>query len=208
MLAAARSVYSADLVHQRHTLITSLHEAILRRHNDLARKVVQREEQARHGQADEARGTKQAVQEDSPDNEFNRGVWIRVSHPAINLIGTTHVPNSVNRCHANSLTRSTSVVMSVMICALLEKSSSSLFSSLESLATLAAAAPFSAAAPSAAGPEDEAMSLRTSVLAYRIEFSCTLKLTCRVVVERDHSWPVTTPGFSTRTHDERENTTY
>lgn len=91
--------------------------------------------------------------------------------------------------------------MSVMICALLEKSSSSLFSSL---ATLAAAAPLSA--PSDTGAADEAMSLRTSVLAYRIEFSCTLKLTCRFVVARDHSWPDTAHNVRLHTQNEREDT--
>src|ERR1700683_1221875 len=33
-----------------------------------------------------------------------------------------HIPTSANICHANSLTRSTSVVIRVMICALLENS--------------------------------------------------------------------------------------
>ena len=96
----------------------------------------------------------------------------------------------MNKWNENSLTRSTSVVMSVMICALLEKSSSSLFSSFD-LLSASAAAPFVAALASGPEPEDDAMSFRTSVFAYRMELSCTLKLTCRVVVERDHSWPVT-----------------
>ena len=62
----------------------------------------------------------------------------------------------VNRCHENSETRSTSVVMSVMICALLEKSSSSSFLSSPSGDSEAAA---------------DATSLRTSVFAKRMELS-------------------------------------
>ena len=96
--------------------------------------------------------------------------------------------------------------MSVMICALLEKSSSSLFSSLGSLSPFATA-PFFAVLLSGLEPEDEAMSLRTSVFAYRIEFSCTLKLTCRVVVESDHSCPVTAHTVSNHDHDERGTAT-
>ena len=75
--------------------------------------------------------------------------------------GGRDIPKRVNRWNANSLTRSTSVVMSVMICALLEKSSSSPFFSSLALSPAPAAAPLL----SGPAPEDEAMSLRTSVFA-------------------------------------------
>lgn len=64
-------ICGTDLVHQRHALITSLHEIVLRRNDDLAREVIQREEQARHGQTDEARDAEQGIQEDSTDNELD-----------------------------------------------------------------------------------------------------------------------------------------
>ena len=97
-------------------------------------------------------------------------------------------PTSVNMCQANSLTLSTSVVISVMICALLEKSpSSSFFSELSDAVSVM----FLSLALFSDGPEDEATSFLTSVLAKRIEFSCTRMPTCNVVVERDHICPLT-----------------
>ena len=114
-----------------------------------------------------------------------------------------HAPASVNKCHAKSLTRSTSVVKSVIICALLEKSPSS--SSF-----------FSASMPSPAATAVSFLdtSLRMSVLVKRIDPSrlltgfltgdfagffegdvgdegVALGRTWIVVVEIDHSWPVT-----------------
>jgi len=99
-------------------------------------------------------------------------------------IASTHdVPTSVNVCQQNSLTLSTSVVISVMICALLENSPASV--SEPSDAVSVSVFLFSD------GPEDEATSFLASVLAKRIEFNCTRMLTCSVVVERDHIWPLT-----------------
>lgn len=91
-------------------------------------------------------------------------------------------PTSVNMCQLNSLTLSTSVVMSVMIWALLENSPCSSFSELSDAVSVS---PLSLALFSDR-LEDEATSFLTSVLANRIEFNCTRKLTCSVVVEMDH----------------------
>jgi hypothetical protein len=99
-----------------------------------------------------------------------------------------NAPTSVKICQLNSLTLSTSVVISVMICALLEKSP--LSSSLSELSEAESVMSLSLSLFSE-GPEDEATSFLTSVLAKRIEFSCIRIPTCSVVVERDHIWPLT-----------------
>lgn len=91
------------------------------------------------------------------------------------------VPTSVNMCQLNSLTLSTSVVMSVMICALLENSPCS-----GSELSDAVSVPILSFALLSDRLEDEATSFLTSVLANRIEFNCTRMLTCSVVVEMDH----------------------
>lgn len=102
------------------------------------------------------------------------------------------------KCQLNSETRSTSVVISVMICALLLKSfSASSFFSASAGFTAPSTVEEVAAETSAvmgASPiffsvdeDEEATSFRRSVLAKRIVLSWTFRLTCRVVVERDQS---------------------
>lgn len=90
---------------------------------------------------------------------------------------------SVKKCHENSLTRSTSVVMSVMICALLEKSASSSFSFLPSstpdtpesveVACWWCGAGVEVLLSAEGSPEadEDATSFRTSVLAKRMVLS-------------------------------------
>ena len=79
-----------------------------------------------------------------------------------------------------------------MICALLENSPSSpFFSELSD----AVSESFLSLGSFSDGPEDEATSFLTSVLAKRIEFICTRMLTCRVVVEIDDIWPVTNKTY-------------
>ena len=63
-----------NLVHQRHPLVPRLHQVLLRAHDDLARKVVQREEQARHRQPEEALHAEQAVEEQRADDDLDRRV--------------------------------------------------------------------------------------------------------------------------------------
>lgn len=114
-----------------------------------------------------------------------------VSQPDACLEGSKDSPTRENTCQAKSLTRSTSVVINVMICALLEKSSSSSF--LPSTDDDEPEASISACweAVGAGGGELEATSFRTSVLAYRIELSWILRRTWIAVVANDHNCPVT-----------------
>jgi hypothetical protein len=81
--------------------------------------------------------------------------------------------------------------MSVMICALLEKEPSSSLSELSD----AVSESFLSFVLFSDGLEDEATSFLTSVLAKRIEFNCTRMLTCSVVVEIDHIWPLTNTTY-------------
>lgn len=110
------------------------------------------------------------------------------------------VPTSANMCHANSLTRSTSVVIRVMIWALLEKSPSSSSAAFPGCSAVSAAATvvswvgMRAAAwgtlvvsDSDFGAAEEAMSFRTSVFAKSTELSWTRRRTWMVVVDSDHS---------------------
>ena len=78
--------------------------------------------------------------------------------------------------------------MSVMIWALLEKSS---WLTLVSSATLPWVCPFSGAGLLDDVEADEATSFRTRVFAKSTELSWMRRRTWMVVVDRDHSWPVT-----------------
>ena len=87
-------------------------------------------------------------------------------------------PMRVYKCQAKSLTRSMSVVMRVMICALEEKSSSCFLLAPPFLSSLS---------PVEASEPVEARSFRTNVLENKMELSCTRNLTWRVVVLMDQS---------------------
>ena len=106
-------------------------------------------------------------------------LWVVMNYRSVSLTRIGNSPTRVKRCQEKSLTRSTSVVMRIMICALEEKSSTAGVS----------------AAPSRVGPffllssspvvlldPVEATSFRTRVLENRIELSCTRNLTWRVRV--------------------------
>lgn len=92
-------------------------------------------------------------------------------------------PINENMCQAKSLTRSTSVVMRVITCALLEKSLLSSFFSDVSWSIMAG--PTSACEAGEAALE--ATSLRIRVLANKMEFIWMRKRSCMVVVAIDHS---------------------
>lgn len=99
--------------------------------------------------------------------------------------GRYHEPTRVKRCHAKSLTLSTSAVIRVIIWALLEKLSSS-FSNVS-----VSAFPFSLVFDEGGGGAEEATSFRTRVFANKTEFSWILSRTWIVVVDSDQSCPVT-----------------
>jgi hypothetical protein len=166
--------------------------------------MIERKEQAGDEQADERRHSQQIVQEDLRRREpkANAAGFAALTEPMIISIGAS---TRLNRCHANSLTRSTSVVINVMTCALLENSSSFFFSA--SGPSSAGFAPFSLVFGAAA---EDATSLRTRVFAKRIELSWTcqqcryehegnkardsartFRRTWNVVVLKLQSWPVT-----------------
>jgi hypothetical protein len=98
-----------------------------------------------------------------------------------------HSPTREKKCQLNSATRSTSVVINVIICALLEKSSSGVSFFFSSAGTEASLGVGGEVPGSEDGvePDDEATSFLTSVFAKRMVLSCTLRRTCRVVVEID-----------------------
>lgn len=99
---------------------------------------------------------------------------------------SSHLPTRENICHKKSLTQLTSVVISIMICTLPEKSSSSSIPPLSSLPSLLLSTV----------NEKGTTSLRTRVLPNKTVFSWMQIHTWMVVVTRDHNWPVTVHGFS------------
>ena len=115
----------------------------------------------------------------------------QVKKAATGAASSDDTPTSTKMCGLNSLALSTSVVISVMICALLEKIPSSSFSELSDAVSVM----FFSLALFSDGPEDEATSFLTSVLAKRIEFSCTRMPACSVVVERNHVCPLTNAHY-------------
>jgi hypothetical protein len=63
-----------DLIHQRNPLVPCLHEVVLGIHADLSGHIIQRKEQARHEQPEQAGDTEQVIQEDRSNQELNGGV--------------------------------------------------------------------------------------------------------------------------------------
>lgn len=116
----------------------------------------------------------------SPSKSYKKTVPMKISIGASGIDDVRDIlatlkrkhyePIRVKICHANSLTLSTSVVIRVIICALLEKSSSFFSDVSASVFPL----PVVLATVDEGGGAEEATSLRTRVFANKIEFNWIL----------------------------------
>jgi hypothetical protein len=145
---------------------------------------------------------------------------IQIQRISVKKLEKRGIPTRANICQANSLTRSTSVVIRVIICALLEKSlspSSAFFAGCSSAfsfsGTVVCRGIVSVAFPAGPvssesdfGAAEEATSFRTSVFAKRTELSWILNRTWTAVVASDHNWPLTFQGNQQRSAHSADGT--
>jgi hypothetical protein len=142
--------------------------------------VIQWQEETEHRKTDETRDAKHAVEQSTPHDNFDRRVFKKESG-----IESRHdrgiSPAMANKWKANCATRSTSVVIKVIICALLENSFSS-----SSLSLLFPSVFLSFFFADDEAPEEETTSFRTSVFAKSMVLSCVRKRVWTTVVAMNH----------------------